>query len=225
MADTEHSQHDDSFLIPEIEKSDKELTNTTQEETAEDTTDGIVDIPQEKIESPLSEDTSIEKTLQPEEKELLDFTLSEESISNKEDHIHSNAVIEKENKKDKKGEENKHTEFNQEENLTISDLEEDINTENVITEKDDEVPTLIGDDNNKREVWKDTSHELSESYEEFNTTLSSYLKFLESDKVSIVGLRTQEEEIHYIFEQENDKNTSIEKSNTSDVIDFSSTES
>ncbi len=71
----------------------------------------------------------------------------------------------------------------------------------------------------------DTTHDLQETFEDFKKAFDTYSTFKNSASLTLTGLRTEEEEINYTFNQENNNTISISKSNTSDILSFEQTES
>lgn len=69
------------------------------------------------------------------------------------------------------------------------------------------------------------THELQESYTDFQTALNNYISFKKEESITITGLRTDEEEINYTFTQQENWDTTITKSNASDTLSFHETDS
>lgn len=113
------------------------------------------------------------------------------------------------------------SELTEEESKSHQELQEEHNSEDIQDKEPDD--TAINEENN--EVYADNSHELQESFEEFNTALTNYLTFLDTNSITITGLRTENNEVNYEFSKEYDNTISIEKSNTGDTIAFVPTES
>ena len=88
------------------------------------------------------------------------------------------------------------------------------------TTPDDTLPTT-----SVSEIRNEDGHDLQEVYDEFKQSFKGYATFKWSLSVSLVGLRTQEDEVTYTFTQTKDNNISIIKSNTTDILSFEQTES
>ncbi len=128
-----------------------------------------------------------------------------------------------------------------EENNTIPtfDFPNEIIEDNTSSEETTDLPkteqennTIINDDSsddtisNSVDEQRDTkTHALTEDFKEFEKIFKEYISFTNKKSVQIVGLRTDDDEVIYTFDQSNDKNINITKSNTSDVINFTTTES
>lgn len=75
------------------------------------------------------------------------------------------------------------------------------------------------------EKWKDVQHELSEPYQEFIEKLKEYTTLSNSSSLTVLGLRTDEEEVYYTITLMDDAVTNIYKSTSGDTIEFIPTES
>ncbi len=102
--------------------------------------------------------------------------------------------------------------------------------------EEDNVPEEVEEDNVPEEVADEavveeeatggnTGHEISDDVEELSHALSTYLDFLGSNSVSIIGLRTDDEEVYYSFTLDSDESIVIEKSTTGDTITLLPSES
>lgn len=102
-------------------------------------------------------------------------------------------------------------------------IEDEVPQENTQEVEESENDTVIAE--TTKEEWTDNNHALQESFDEFSTILNWYLSFLNTDTVTMIGLRTDEDEVQYTFTKEYDDTITIEKSNTGDIITFTPTES
>ena len=111
--------------------------------------------------------------------------------------------------------------INEEDHKKQSDLEEVQEDKQEVEESADD--TVIAE--TTKEEWTDNTHALQETFDEFSSTLNGYLSFLNTDTVTMIGLRTDEDEVQYTFTKEYDDTITIAKSNTGDLITFTPTES
>lgn len=85
---------------------------------------------------------------------------------------------------------------------------------------DDPLPTA-----SVSEARNEDGHDLQEAYDEFKQAFKQYSTFKWSLSLSLVWLRTDEDEITYTFIQSQENNLTITKSNTTDILSFEETES
>lgn len=128
-------------------------------------------------------------------------------------------------------------EINQQETTTPSfdmPVENQTNNETTTTDSIQNQDALQSEEENQQEeiIVNETineerdnqKHVLHEDFESFYSALTEYISFKNQKSIKLVGLRTDEDEVIYTFEQNND-NISITKSNTRDTIVFNPTES
>ena len=89
-----------------------------------------------------------------------------------------------------------------------------------LTNTDDSLPTV-----SVSETRNEDGHDLQEVYDEFKQSFKQYSTFKWSLSLSLVWLRTDEDEITYTFTESQENNLTITKSNTTDILSFEETES
>ncbi len=102
----------------------------------------------------------------------------------------------------------------------IEEVKDEIITETTEFSTDDSLPTA-----SVSEARNEDGHDLQEVYDEFKQSFKQYSTFKWSLSLSLVWLRTNEDEITYTFTQSQENNLTITKSNTTDILSFEQTES
>ncbi len=214
--DTEIVESDVSTSdLPSVNTSEHiEYPEDTNEVTENSELDSTENFEQSEIDTTTTQSTSTESDI--------NESFSEE---NTDDSIENNITLDK-SEDNEQGEVTQDTfhSWDEPEDDKVSQLSF---SEDEITEPTDDDEQDTHDDSNStaQETWTDHSHDLTDSFDEFNQVLESYLTFLGTDNTDILWLRTDDEEVNYHFVKEYDDTITIEKSTTGDIITFTPTES